>query len=214
MIKVALVISALFLFVSCETSENTQIGDSVMQGGLSLNNALIKANDTQSIAHSNGKNMTEITKAAIRLTANETDLVSESNVLGIYKPFYPKADKWIRYSFETVDIHTTVFTYLNDSKARNIYIKNADNQFITPEFQLDLKDLNITYLDYHSRKSETNTDLYDADFAYRSNDHEDILVGFRAIDLTESAISKYDKFESLPKNITSIRVYSSLENEK
>ena len=26
-----------------------------MQGGLSLNNALIKANDTQSIAHSNGK---------------------------------------------------------------------------------------------------------------------------------------------------------------
>ncbi|WP_201584385.1 hypothetical protein [Psychrobacter immobilis] len=80
--------------------------------------------------------------------------------------------------------------------------------------QLDLKDLNITYLDYHSRKSETNTDLYDADFAYRSNDHEDILVGFRAIDLTESAISKYDKFESLPKNITSIRVYSSLENEK
>lgn len=208
MIKFALVTFALFLLVSCETSENTQIGDSVMQGGLSLNNALIKANDTQSIAHSNGKDMTEIIKAAIRLTSNETDLVSESNVLGIYKPFYPKANKWMRYSFETTSIHTTVFTYLNDSKIRGIYINNTDTQFITPEFQLNLKDLDITYLDYHSRKSETDTNLYDADFIYRSNNYEDILIGFQAIDLTESEINKYNGLESLPSNITSIRVYS------
>ena len=209
MIKVALVTLALFLLVSCETSENTQIGDSVMQGGLSLNNALIKANATQSIARSNFKNMTEITKAAIRLASNETDLVSESNILGIYKPFYPKTNKWMRYSFETVDIHTTVFSYLNDSKVRSIYISNTNNQFITTEFQLDLKDLDITYLDYHSRESETNTNLYDADFVYRSNDYKNILIGFQAIDLTENEIKRYDELESLPNSITSIRVYSS-----
>ena len=209
MIKVALVTLALFLLVSCETSENTQIGDSVMQGGLSLNNALIKENDTQSVARTNFKNMTEITKAAIRLASNETDLVSESNVLGIYKPFYPKTNKWMRYSFETVNIHTTVFTHLNDKSVEDIYISNIDNQFITTEFQLDLKDLNITYLHYHSKESETNNNLYDADFVYKSNKREDILVEFQAINLTEHEIKKFDRDKSVPSNITSIRVYSS-----
>ncbi len=209
MIKVILVTLAICLLISCGISENAQDGDEPMQDSMALHNALMQVNDTRSITNNKNQNLAETIKAALRLVSYETEIVKESNILGIYKPLYPKANKWIRYTFYNENIHTTILTYPNDKKIRSIYISDNIEQFEPIKLQSDLNSLNIEYLHYYSKPSDTNDSLYDADFTYKSEDYQNANITFSAIDLTQNEIETYNKLKSLPKGIVSIRVYST-----
>lgn len=209
MIKVILVTLAICLLTSCGISENAQNGDKPMHDSMALHNALMKANDTLSTTNNKNKNLVETIKAALRLVSYETDIVTESNILGIYKPLYPKTNKWIRYTFYNENIHTTIFTKINSTKIEDIYISNNLKQFEPTKLQTELNSLNIEYLHCHSKPSDTNDNLYDADFTYESEDYQHANITFSAINLTQNEIETYNRLKSLPKGIINIRVYSS-----
>lgn len=208
MIKVVLVTLAICLLASCGISENAQNGDAPMQDSMVLHNALMQANDARSITNNENQNLAETIKAALRLVSYETDIVTESNILGIYKPFHPKTNKWIRYTFYNESIHTTIFTKTNSTKIEDIYISDNIEQFEPTKLQSDLNALNIEYLHYHSKPSDTNDSLYDADFTYKPKNYQHANITFSAINLTQDEIETYNKLKSLPKGIINIRVYS------
>lgn len=209
MIKVVLVTLAICLLTSCEIPENAQNGDKPMQDSMALHNALMQVNDIRLINNNKNQNLVEIIEAALRLVSDETDIVTESNIFGIYKPFYPKANKWIRYTFYNENIHTTIFTKTNSTKIEDIYISDNIEQFESIKLQSDLNNLNIEYLHYHSKPSDTNASLYDTDFTYKSEGHKNANINFSAINLTQNEIETYNELKSLPKSIISIRVYST-----
>jgi len=206
MIKSALVTLVMCLLISCEISENAQNGDLLMQDSMALHNALMQTNDTQSIT--NNENITETIKAALRLVSYETNIVTESKILGIYKPFYPKANKWVRYTFHNGNIRTTIFTYMNTTEIRSISISEYANQTELANIKINTNNLNIVYSNYQAMRSENNPEFYDADFTYRFKNHKDIFIDFSAINLKQEEIDNYNKLGSIPKNIKTVRVYS------
>lgn len=209
MIKIFLFILAICLLTSCGVSENAQNGDEPMQDSMALHNTLMQSNETLSMTNNKNPNLLETIKAALRLVSYETDIVTESNILGIYEPLYPKTNKWIRYTFSNESIHTTIFTEPNSVKLEDIYISDNIEQFEPTKLQSDLNSLNIEYLNYHFKPSDTNDSLYDADFTYKSKDYQHANITFSAINLTQNEIETYNKLKSLPKGIINIRVYST-----
>ncbi|PAT63287.1 hypothetical protein CIK80_12205 [Psychrobacter sp. JB193] len=180
-----------------------------MQDSMALHNTLMQSNETLSMTNNKNPNLLETIKAALRLVSYETDIVTESNILGIYEPLYPKTNKWIRYTFYNESIHTTIFTEPNSTKLEDIYISDNIEQFEPTKLQSDLNSLNIEYLNYHFKPSDTNDSLYDADFTYKSKDYQHANITFSAINLTQNEIETYNKLKSLPKGIINIRVYST-----
>ena len=206
MIKGALASLAICLLTSCGMAENTQNQETIMRDEIALHDALIQAGGEKSVTNYKNEDVLETVKAAIRLVSQQSNMVSELPILGVYNPYFPKTKKGWRFYFNTKKITTTITVHPSNADIiDNIYIFIGEN---SDDIKSAKTPLNLSYLNYQVSDSSSNSpSLRDAKFIYELTDDPNVHIAFNVKDMSIDAIHSVVESRLLPENFSSISVY-------